>query len=127
MFDICLSLLLLMTVYPLALVRSIVAKAGPSQRVESLLKIPLVFSGRYSFVGRPFRDRNGTRNEQNRDWKENDRDAYLGPRGLTGLVQINYRDDMTKEEVERYQLYYAKNQSLFLDIEILLKSLLVGK
>ena len=127
MFDICLSLLLLMTVYPLALVRSIVAKAGPSQRVESLLKIPLVFSGRYSFVGRPFRDRNGTRNEQNRDWKENDRDAYLGPCGLTGLVQINYRDDMTKEEVERYQLYYAKNQSLFLDIEILLKSLLVGK
>ncbi len=49
----------------------------------------------------------------------------LGPEGLTGLIQINRRDDLTAEETERYALYYAKNQSLILDLEILLKTLLL--
>ncbi len=40
-----------------------------------------------------------------------------------GLIQINMRDDMEYEEMERYGLYYAKNQSLVLDAEIILKSL----
>lgn len=47
---------------------------------------------------------------------------YLGPAGLTGLVQLNRRHDLTAEERERYELYYAKNQSLLLDLEILLRS-----
>jgi len=34
------------------------------------------------------------------------------------------RDDLEKEEIERYLVYYAKNQSLVLDLEILAKSLL---
>jgi lipopolysaccharide/colanic/teichoic acid biosynthesis glycosyltransferase len=49
---------------------------------------------------------------------------YLGPRGITGLVQLNQRAGFTKDERERYELYYAKNQSLFLDVEILVKALL---
>ena len=48
---------------------------------------------------------------------------YLGPRGITGLVQINMHDELTPEEIERYIVYYAKNQSPILDLEILIKSL----
>jgi len=49
--------------------------------------------------------------------------TYLGPRGVTGLVQISMRDGLTSDEIERYMLYYAKNQSMILDLEILVKSL----
>ena len=31
---------------------------------------------------------------------------------------------LSAEEIERYQLYYAKNQSLLLDLEIMIKSFL---
>ncbi len=126
MFDICLSLLLLITAYPLAWIRSKAVKGEASPRVKSLMNIPHVLSGRCSFVGRPMLVKNSQGSEEEPEWKKNDNDknSYLGPCGLTGLVQINHRDDMTKEEIERYQLYYAKNQSIFLDIEILLKSLL---
>jgi lipopolysaccharide/colanic/teichoic acid biosynthesis glycosyltransferase len=48
---------------------------------------------------------------------------YLGKAGLTGLAQIHENDGLTPEEVERYNLYYAKNQSLWLDVQILVKSI----
>jgi lipopolysaccharide/colanic/teichoic acid biosynthesis glycosyltransferase len=51
--------------------------------------------------------------------------SYLGPKGLTGLVQINTREDLDAEEIERYKLYYAKNHSIGLDVEIILKSLVM--
>jgi lipopolysaccharide/colanic/teichoic acid biosynthesis glycosyltransferase len=69
-----------------------------------------------SLVGRPLSDPNEISDHT---------DSFLGPRGLTGLVQINHRDDLDTEEAERYTLYYAKNQSLMLDVEIMLKSLLL--
>ena len=47
---------------------------------------------------------------------------YLGPRGVTGLVQLHERAGLSREERERYELYYAKNQSLILDLEILVKA-----
>jgi lipopolysaccharide/colanic/teichoic acid biosynthesis glycosyltransferase len=50
--------------------------------------------------------------------------AYLGPEGVTGLVQLHASKDLSREERERYELYYAKNQSLLLDVEILLKSMM---
>lgn len=43
--------------------------------------------------------------------------------GVTGLVQINRDKINSPEDAEKYHLYYWKNQSLFLDIEILLKAL----
>ena len=49
--------------------------------------------------------------------------AELGPRGLTGLVQVHWREDLPADEIERYKLYYAKNQSLMLDVEIIMKAL----
>ncbi len=43
--------------------------------------------------------------------------------GLTGLAQINSHNSVANEDGERYNLYYLKNYSLMLDIEIILKTL----
>lgn len=48
--------------------------------------------------------------------------------GLTGWAQVNYRYGATVEdalEKLRYELYYIKNMSLFMDLRILLKTLRV--
>ncbi|RMG35942.1 MAG: hypothetical protein D6732_08890, partial [Methanobacteriota archaeon] len=44
--------------------------------------------------------------------------------GITGLVQINRDKLTTEEDREKYYLYYVKNQSLLLDIEILLRAII---
>ncbi len=43
--------------------------------------------------------------------------------GLTGLVQIAAKNKLSEEEKKRYYLYYIKNYSLMLDLEIILKAL----
>ena len=48
--------------------------------------------------------------------------------GLTGWAQINYRYGASKDDSRmklRYDLYYAKNFSVFLDILILMKTIRV--
>ena len=72
--------------------------------------IPEVLKGRMSIVG-PKRDQALAST------------SFMGKPGLTGIVQINEHEDVTEEEAEKYNLYYAKNQSLPLDIEIMLKSM----
>jgi len=79
-----------------------------------LLLLPQVFSGRLSMVGRPLDGPDAAK-------------GYLGKRGLTGLVQINAREGLPADEAERYSVYYARNQSLLLDAEILIKTLLMSK
>ncbi|HLA99784.1 MAG TPA: sugar transferase, partial [Bacteroidota bacterium] len=54
-------------------------------------------------------------------------DAYLGKPGLTSLADLNTKDDLSVEERERYDVYYAKNQSIVLDLEILMNSLRTDK
>jgi len=54
-------------------------------------------------------------------------ELYLGKPGLTGLVQLQGDRGLSKEELEQYNLYYAKNQSIALDLEILLKTLLQAR
>lgn len=79
-----------------------------------LALVPLfwsVFTGAMTLVGmeiRPF-DRQGPA-------------AGFKP-GLTGLVQLNASKGLSAEEKERYRLYYLKNYSYLLDMEILLKAL----
>ena len=46
--------------------------------------------------------------------------------GLTGLVQVHQARKLTEDEKIRYRHYYMKNYSIFLDIEILLKTLFRG-
>ena len=43
--------------------------------------------------------------------------------GVTGLAQINGRYNLSIREKAKYDLYYIKNQSLSLDLKILLKTL----
>jgi GT2 family glycosyltransferase/lipopolysaccharide/colanic/teichoic acid biosynthesis glycosyltransferase len=44
--------------------------------------------------------------------------------GLTGLVQLNQDKISSKDDEEKYHLYYLKNQSSLLDLEIILKTIL---
>jgi len=57
----------------------------------------------------------------------NDHKQPIGPinlkPGLTGLSQINKLNAVTMADWERYNLYYIKNYSLLLDIEILIKTI----
>jgi lipopolysaccharide/colanic/teichoic acid biosynthesis glycosyltransferase len=110
-FDVMLAALLLVTVYPLAWM------AG--RRRGMIAGLPAVLRGQMSFVGLPAGDR-GTDPLSGRA-------GFLGPAGLTGLVQLNGREDLDEQEKERYRLYYAKNQSLVLDMEILVKTLLAAR
>jgi lipopolysaccharide/colanic/teichoic acid biosynthesis glycosyltransferase len=117
LFDVLVASVLLLTIYPWVRFRRLIADKTPSRpHVQTVLMLPRILLGEMSFVGRPLSD--SIKNAQA---------AYLGPKGLTGLVQINQREDLEQEEIERYMVYYAKNQSLMLDLEIMVKSLLMRK
>jgi GT2 family glycosyltransferase/lipopolysaccharide/colanic/teichoic acid biosynthesis glycosyltransferase len=120
LFDVVVSLLLLVTVYPWMRLRT--SSHAPSSR-EGILLLPQVLRGRLSLVGRPLSDPDGETTAS--PFGSKDRTAYLGPKGLTGLVQINEREGLEQDEREKYRLYYAKNQSVILDLEIMLKALLL--
>lgn len=85
--------------------------------VQTVCLLPDVFLGRISLVGRPLSDAD--------EPLPTGGHPLLGPKGITGLVQINQREDLGADEIERYKLYYAKNQSLILDLEIMAKSFLL--
>ncbi len=116
-FDIACSVIFLITIYPvLAIERRMGNRLSGFE--SRILMVPDVLRGKISFVGPPM-DMGGN--------GETDRhsDRFLGKPGLTGLVQVRYHEDLTPDEVEKYNLYYAKNQSFMLDVEILLKSFVV--
>jgi len=110
LFDVCLSFILLLTVYPFLKSIKIFAKTDFSKHTAKLFLLPQVITGKLSFVGIP-------------EWFELSGEEYLGKRGLTGLIQLNWFNGITEEEMMNYNIYYAKNQSLLFDIEILLKTL----
>ncbi len=108
-FDIILSFLLLITVYPFVLIICKFRNSGIKKRISKILEIPYVLTGKYSFVGIPI-------------WYGYELSKNLGKPGLTGLIQLYYNEGITKDEMENYNIYYAKNQSILLDIEILMKT-----
>jgi GT2 family glycosyltransferase/lipopolysaccharide/colanic/teichoic acid biosynthesis glycosyltransferase len=123
-FDIVFALLFLVSVYPFVMLQKtlgLTKRLGPIG--EKTLLLPQVLSGKRSLVGRPLLV---TENSQLTDINPSvdNQESYLGPKGLTGLVQINARADLEQDEIDRYELYYAKNQSFILDLEIIVKSLL---
>ena len=118
-FDILCSVCLLLTVYPFVWIRKQFSSRSPLGVVGSrMLLLPQVFSGTLSFVGLPLGDAK-TASAASGLTRGN---SYLGPSGLTGLVQINAHEHLDSEEIERYKLYYAKNYSIGLDLEILFKA-----
>lgn len=112
LLDIVAGVLLLLTVYPFRRM----SRGGGTGGESVILRIPDVLRGRLSLVGLPVGD-------GGRAGKHPGNADELGPEGLTGLLQIHSREDLEPEERERYKLYYAKNQSLMLDMQIIAKAL----
>ncbi|MGE5351262.1 MAG: glycosyltransferase [Acidobacteriota bacterium] len=73
-----------------------------------VLGLPEVLSGKKSIVG-PFRQRTDT-------------DLYLGRSGLTGLWYTEGMDNQDRDETIKLDIFYAKNQNIWLDLEILGKT-----
>ncbi len=114
--DLVISAALLISLYPFVYFRRALTGV-PSSTV--LLGLPEVFSGRKSLVGPS--ERIATPFSQNGRPAPS---ANIGKPGLTGLVQLHDERNLTSEEAGQYNLYYAKNQSFLLDLEIILKSML---
>jgi hypothetical protein len=124
--DVCISLLLLISTYPFVYFKRLLAGAS---RSDFVLRLPAVLSGKLSLVGPPpeslsQRQRAG---EATPVGNRSGSRLYLGKPGLTGLIQLQRSRPLTAEEQEQFNVYYAKNQSLALDIEILLKTLLQSR
>jgi len=106
-FDLLFSFLLLLLVYPFVFILSkLLSQKGDFNK--AILKIPNVFLGKMSFVG-PY---------QNFD----NSDLFLGKLGIIGLWYIESLDHSDKVENKRLDLFYAKNQNIWLDLEIIGKS-----
>jgi O-antigen biosynthesis protein len=105
-FDLFLSLLVLFFIFPFIYLITLVDKKQSDFR-NFIFRIPKVLNGEFSFVGPP---KNINRNE-----------LYLGKQGLTGLWYI---EDSEGRDSDKLNIYYAKNQNIWLDIEILGKTLI---
>jgi lipopolysaccharide/colanic/teichoic acid biosynthesis glycosyltransferase len=103
-FDYLLALVVLFFIYPfIYLIVTLSNKKTDFQKF--ILGVPKIFSGKISFVGP--RDINLNKN------------LYLGKKGLTGLW---YTENSEGKDAEKLDIYYAKNQNIWLDLEILGKT-----
>lgn len=69
--------------------------------------LPKVISGKYSLVGSPLENPVS--------------DITLLKPGLTGLAQIEDKTFMSATDVDKYTIFYLKNYSVLLDVEIIFK------
>ncbi|MEX2478469.1 MAG: glycosyltransferase [Gracilimonas sp.] len=67
-----------------------------------------VITGKLSLVGAPIYDTDT---------------EHIAKRGITGLIQISDHKIQTKSEAENFALYYLQNYSIWMDIDIILKTL----
>lgn len=106
-FDVALSVPVLLFIYPFIYsFTKLTRKENDFSRF--VLKAPKVFSGKYSFVGPYSNKENGN--------------LYLGKEGLTGFWYTEKIEHGDKEELSKLNIYYARNQSIWLDLEILGKT-----
>ncbi len=105
MFDVLFAIAGLALLWPAALT----GKDGALRRV--FRKLPRVLSGELSVVGRS-------------EYHPQGSEELFGKIGITGVVQLNRGQSLSPEEVEKLYVYYARNQSVWLDLEIIAKSLL---
>ncbi len=104
-FDYSITLPSLFLIYPLIYLKSKMAKTQ-SDFTKFIMGFPQIVSGNASLVG-PLT--NGS-----------DKNQFYGKRGLTGYWYI---EGSESEETEKMNFYYAKNQTIWLDLEILVRSL----
>jgi hypothetical protein len=104
-FDYMLAAFVLFFIYPLIYFISKVSSKKTDFR-KFISGVPRIFSGKVSFVG-PLNE-------------ISDEKLYLGKKGLTGLWYI---EDAEESDREKLDIFYAKNQNIWLDLEILGKTL----
>ncbi len=83
--------------------------------LNKLFLVFYIFSGRISFVGAPLRQIS----EQ--------QPHYFYKPGIYGLHQLNSHHIENFTQEEKFELFYLKNQDIWLDMEIILKSLFKRK
>ena len=105
LFDYLIVIPSLFLIYPFIFFKSKLIQ-GQSDFTKFVLGFPKVLSGNASLVGP--------------DLSTSSKDNYLGKTGLTGYWYI---ENENPEELEKLNFYYAKNQNIWLDLEILAKSL----
>jgi GT2 family glycosyltransferase len=105
LFDYSITIPSLFLIYPFIFFKSKLVNRQ-SDFTKFVLGFPNVINGKASLVG-------PNRSELNED-------KFLGKTGLTGYWYI---ENDNSEELEKLNFYYAKNQNIWLDLEILAKSL----
>jgi hypothetical protein len=104
-FDYMLAFAVLFFLYPFIYFFSKL-KHNKSDFQKIILNVPSVISGKFSFVGPK---------SSNKEKKR-----YYGKPGLTGLWYVENCDE---SEIEKFDFYYAKNQNIWLDLDILGRTL----
>ncbi len=108
LMDLFISIPVLLLIYPF--IYSFAKLSGTKNKLsEFVISMPSVVFGKKSLVG-PSTIGNST-------------NLYLGKEGLTGIWFTEGIDLKDKKEVEKLNIFYARNQSIWLDFEILGKSL----
>ena len=102
--DLTLGLFALIFIYPLIYLISRADRKQSDFR-KFILGIPSIFSGRVSLVGPKH--------------QADDSKIFLGKKGLTGLW---YLENDSANSGEKLDLIYARNQNIWLDLEILGKT-----
>lgn len=108
LFDFTLCIPFLIIVYPYIFIANKISRRKTDFKLF-ILHIPEVLAGKKSFVGPKDSSYLG--------------DLFLGKTGLTGLwytEQVNHHD---KEDIDKLNLFYAKNSNIWLDLEIIGKTL----
>jgi hypothetical protein len=105
LFDYSIAIPSLFLIYPFIFFKSKLAQTQ-SDFTKFVLGFPKVLSGQVSLVGP--------------QTSEKSKDNFLGKTGLTGYWYI---ESENPEDIEKLNFYYAKNQNIWLDLEILTKSL----
>ena len=112
LFDIITSIFLLICFSPFVYFKRLF-KAQPDVGISKvILQMPRVLLGEMSIVGYSSAENSNV-----------NKNIFRGKPGVTGLIRIQNNGTLTAEEKEQFDLYYAKNQSLLLDLEIIVKSL----
>jgi len=106
--DIIISFPVLLLVYPFIYLTAKLNKKK-SDLASFILGIPKVFMGNYSLVGPDFEHTHG--------------ELYLGKPGLTGFWYTEGIDPKDKTEAGKLNIFYARNQNIWMDFEILGKAL----
>jgi hypothetical protein len=105
LFDLSLGLFVLFFIYPFIYLFSRLSKNNSEFR-SFILSVPSVVAGNKSFVGP--------------EKLNSDKSIFMGKEGLTGFWKLENNREV---ESEKLDFYYAKNQNVWLDIDILGRTL----